>query len=185
MSEWFETRAGLLAKVWSVLEAGLSLRDAPARQPCFATVSPGGWPEARTVVLRGVDQTTAQVEVHTDLHSGKIASLRANPIAALHVWAPDDALQIRLQARVTISDGNAVQAIWEQVPDPSRQSYGISPAPGTPIDAALNYVKKPDPATFAVLTCAVEMIDAVHLGVAHRRVSFEREDNWQGQWLAP
>ena len=185
MSEWFETRQGLLAQVWSVLGAGLSLRDAPARQPCFATVSPDGWPEARTVVLRAVDPAAGQVEVHTDLYSGKIASLRAHPMAALHVWDPSDALQIRLQARVMIAHGDAVVGAWDRVPDHSRQSYGVTPAPGTPIDAALDYVKDPDPATFAILTCAVETIDIVHLGDVHRRASFTRVGDWAGQWLAP
>jgi len=141
------------------------------------------WFETRD--LRGVDPVAGQVEVHTDLYSDKIASLRANPLAALHVWLPDDGLQIRLQTRVAIAQGDAVRDVWAKVPDPSRQSYGITPAPGTPIKNALDYVKDPDPATFAVLTCAVMTIDVVHLGAVHRRAAFTREGEWQGQWLAP
>jgi hypothetical protein len=185
MSEWYETRVGLWDQAWRVLEAGLSLRDAPARQPTFATVSPGGWPEARTVVLRAADKARAVLEVHTDLHSSKIASLRRTPRAALHLWEPELQLQVRMQADVDISSGEAVAETWASVPDPSRQSYGITPAPGTPIADALDYVKAPDPATFAVLSCQLSHVDLVHLGVRHRRAAFARSRDWQGQWLAP
>jgi hypothetical protein len=59
------------------------------------------------------------------------------------------------------------------------------PAPGTPIAAALDYRKTPDPAAFAVLRCTVQTIDAVHLGPNHRRARFDAADGWHGQWLAP
>jgi len=185
MSEWFETLDGIQSHVWGVLGAGLSLRDAPARQPTFATVSPDGWPEARTVVLRGVDPVARVLTVHTDLYSSKVASLKAHPRAALHVWVPEDDLQIRVQADVTIAHGAEVRAEWDKVPDPSRQSYGVTPPPGTVIAGALDYVKSPDPETFAVVSCEVVTMDAVHLGDVHRRAAFTQVGEWRGQWLAP
>lgn len=185
MSDWFETTEGIYGRAWDVLTAGLSLRDAPARQPAFATVSPTGWPEVRTVVLRGVDPKRRTVEVHTDLYSDKIASLRAHPKAALLIWEPKDDLQIRLQANVTVAHGDDVATFWQKVPDPNRQSYGVVPSPGTVIADALDYRKSPDPATFAVLTCAVDAIDIVHLGANHRRIRFTQAGDWQGEWLAP
>lgn len=183
MSEWFETLEGVHAHVWARLAAGVADRTAPAREVVLATTSPTGWPEARTVVLRGA--AAGVLEVHTDLHSAKVASLRADPRAALHVWDAGAALQIRIEARVSIHSGAEVADTWARVPDPSRQSYGVTPPPGQPIADALAYVKKPDAATFAVLRCAVEAIDAVHLGSQHRRARFERLGGWAGQWLAP
>jgi hypothetical protein len=38
---------------------------------------------------------------------------------------------------------------------------------------------------FAVLACRIDRIDAVYLGVAHRRAVFVRQDCWAGQWCAP
>ena len=84
-----------------------------------------------------------------------------------------------------ILSGGAVAATWARVPDPSRQSYGTSPAPGTPIAEALAYAKPADPDSFAVLRCAVQAMDIVHLGPQHRRARFDRADGWAGQWLAP
>jgi len=185
MSEWFETADGILSKVWDTLGRGVADAKHPARRPTFATVSPDGWPEARTVVLRSIDPTAAVVTVHTDLYSDKIKSLQAQPRAALHIWDAKQDLQIRLQTEVSISSGAQTRALWDKIPDHAQQSYGVTPAPGTPIKTALDYVKDPDPATFAVLQCTVTTIDAVHLGADHRRVCFSRLGHWQGQWLSP
>ena len=185
MSDWFETTEGTLKRVWDTLALGVADAAHPARRPTFATISPSGWPEARTVVLRGVDPTVGTVTVHTDLYSDKIKSLQASSRAALHIWDADQDLQIRVQTEVSIQSGDAVSALWHKIPDHAQQSYGVTPPPGAPIEMALDYVKQPDPVTFAVLTCTVVHIDAVHLGADHRRASFSRVRHWQGQWLSP
>ena len=185
MNKWFETKEGILARVWKTLAAGVADAAHPARRPTFATVSRDGWPEARTVVLRTADKEGAEVSVHTDLYSDKVKSLQATPRAALHIWDAAQDLQIRLQAKVTIQSGPQVRDLWARIPDHAQQSYGVTPPPGVAINEALDYVKDPDPATFAILLCQVTDIDAVHLGIDHRRCSFSRVGHWQGQWLSP
>lgn len=185
MTDWFETLPGLQTRLWQNLSRGLADRLHPARHPTLATISPDGWPEARTVVLRGADQAAGTLTAHTDLHSAKIDSLRTTPRAALHVWIQKDRLQLRLTCTVALRHGPEVAVEWARVPDLSRQSYGITPAPGTPINGALDYVKAPNVMTFTVLDFTVVHIDAVHLGQVHRRARFQREDDWQGQWLVP
>lgn len=185
MTEWFETTQGLWTRLWAMLEQGVADAEHPARRPTFATISPDGWPEARTVVLRTADKQAAQVCVHTDLYSDKVKSLQGTPRAALHVWVPQQNLQIRLQATVAMQSGDATRALWDKIPDHAQQSYGVTPPPGAPIKDALDYVKAPDPETFAVLVCSVTDIDVVHLGDDHRRASFSRGRHWQGQWLSP
>ena len=185
MSEWYETLAGLHARAWETLGLGVGNPLHPARLPSFATVSPDGWPEARTVVLRGAEMVSAEVSVHTDLYSGKIQSLRAHPKASLHIWDSEQALQLRMQAEVSIASGIDTRPLWDKIPDHAQQSYGVTPPPGALIDGALDYIKQPDPDTFAVLTCRITQIDVVHLGDDHRRALFSRESNWAGQWLSP
>lgn len=185
MTDWFTTLDGLWGRMWESLSDGVARRDAPARHPTFATISPAGWPEARTVVLRRADRAARVVDLHTDLHSAKVESLRRTPQAALHVWDEAYRLQIRLSTVVTIRSGAEVAGLWARVPDPSRQSYGVIPPPGTPINAALAYEKRPDPATFAVLDCAIVAVDLVHLGDQHRRAGFSAATGWVGQWLSP
>ncbi len=182
---WAAGLDSLYDQVWLRLRRGVADRHAPARHPVLATVTPGGMPQARTVVLRGADPVAGVLEVHTDLLSGKIGDLRANPLAALHVWDTGAHLQTRIEARADILTGDAVAQVWARVPDPSRQSYGSQPPPGTPIEDALAYAKRPDADCFAVLRLTLLAIDAVHLGPQHRRARYTRDAGWQGQWLAP
>ena len=182
---WATSLDDLFAQVWLRLLRGVNDRHAPGRHPTLAPISPSGWPEARTVVLRAADARAAVLDVHTDLRSPKMAALCAMPRAALHIWDQSAHLQIRISADVSILSGDAVAAIWEKVPDPSRNSYGTEPAPGQPIFAALDYSKPADPASFAVLRCTVRRMDILHLGPHHRRAEFTRASKWAGQWLAP
>ena len=184
MSDWFETLDGLHDRMWQRLGRGVADRHAPARQPTFATVR-DGWSETRTVVLRAARRENATLEVYTDATSDKIASLAQTPRAALHVWEDKQRLQIRLACEVTILTGEAVRDRWDAIPEAGRDSYGITPAPGTPIDDGLAYDKTPDFGAFAVLSCAIHHIDLVHLGERHRRAGYRREDGWRGQWRAP
>ena len=182
---WAADLPDLYAQVWTRLVRGVRDRRAPTRHPTLATVTSDGKPQARTVVLRAADKTTGTLDIHTDLQSSKVADLRATTFAALHVWDTGAHLQMRLEATVTILTGPDVAALWAEVPDASRQSYGSLPAPGRPIAHALDYAKQPDAESFAVLRMTVQTIDALHLGAHHRRARFDRDGRWAGIWLAP
>ncbi len=139
----------------------------------------------RTVVLRGANQKRAELTVHTDVRSPKVASLRANPFAELHVWDPSTQLQVRLEAKATMLFGDAVASIWAGLSEATRQAYGSLPAPGEAIAEPLAYSRQPDFARFAVVTLELVAIDVLHLGVDHRRARFERRSSWAGCWLSP
>ncbi len=174
-----------LKEAWQHLGRGVSDSRSPARYPTFATTAPDGTPEARTVALRGASQSGATVEVHTDIETDKIASLRQTPVAALHIWLPKADLQIRLTAKVDILTGAAVEDAWIKVPEASRVSYGTNPKPGSPISHVYDYEKPSERSRFAVLHCHLIRMDLVHLGQRHRRAIFVRADGWQGMWVAP
>jgi len=182
---WAADLNDLYAQVWTRLARGVRDRRAPTRHPTLATVTPEGKPQARTVVLRAADKSTGTLDIHTDLQSSKVVDLRATPFAALHVWDTAAHLQMRLEVTATILTGPDVAALWAEVPDGSRQSYGSLPAPGQPIAEALGYAKQSNPASFAVLRLTVQTVDALHLGAHHRRARFDRDAGWAGAWLAP
>ena len=182
---WASDLSQLYAEVWARLMRGVHDRHAPARHPTLATVSTDGRPQARTVVLRAANKMAGTLDIHTDLHSVKVRELRVTPFAALHVWDASAHLQLRLEAHVTLLTGPDVAAIWESVPAASRLSYGSTPAPGQPISQSLDYTKAADASSFVILRLAVTTIDALHLGPNHRRVRFDRGDDWAGMWLAP
>ena len=185
MSEWFETLPGLHDQVWQQLTQGAARRDIAARQPTLATISPDGWPEARTVVLRRAIADPAMLEVYTDTQSDKIASIAAHPRAALHFWEPALALQVRLQATVEVISGPTVADRWRELPTGALLSYGVTTPPGTTLPHALDYTKTPDQSCFCVLQLMLSHIDVVHLGTDHRRASFAATDGWTGKWVSP
>lgn len=174
-----------LELAWQHLRHGVADSQSPARHPTFATVSPDGLPELRTVALRRVSQAQAMVEVHTDIVTPKVQSLRAFPKAGLHVWLPKADLQIRLTTHVDILTGEAVEDLWAEMPQISRVSYGTSPDPGTPIESVFTYSKPAVRERFAVLQCHINCIGVVELGAHHRRAEFTRDTEWRGVWLAP
>ena len=185
LHSWASDLTELHAQIWARLVRGVGDRRAPTRHPTLATVTPDGRPQARTVVLRAADKHAGSLAVHTDLHASKVRDVRFAPRAALHVWDASAHLQIRLDAQVTILTGQDVAAIWAGMSEPSRRSYGTSPAPGQPIAGALDYHRAADPASFAVLSLSVQTIDVLHLGPNHRRARFDRGTNWEGVWLCP
>ena len=174
-----------LDHAWQRVSRGVADSRSAARYPVFATVSPDGWPEARTVALRAANRTNAMLEVHTDIASAKVAALRSNPKAQLHIWDARPRLQIRLFATVAILTGPETQAQWARVPDASRVSYGKEPSQGTPIAAAFDYAETREQAAFTVLRCHLERIDLVELKAVHRRAVYSRHQDWSGQWLVP
>ena len=174
-----------LDHAWQRVSRGIADRRAAARHPVLATVSPEGWPEARTVVLRAARRSEIVIEVHTDAASAKITSLRASPRAQLHIWDEKPRLQIRLFATVEILQGVAVSDHWDRVPDASRTAYGKSPVQGTPIDGPFDYTEQRDSAAFTVLRCHLDRIDLVELADPHRRAAFSKADGWIGHWLVP
>ena len=182
---WARDLASLYDHAWQRLVCGVHDRHAPARHPTLATVSPDGLPKARTVVLRAADKSLGRLEIHTNLHSSKVADLMAMPVAALHVWDERSRLQIRVAAEVEIASGAAVAHIWARVSERSRTAYGSSHIPGHPIPSALAYDNEPDPSVFGVLHLSIRSLELLHLGPDHRRAQFSRESGWAGQWLVP
>ncbi len=184
MSDPFDLNA-FLDHAWQQLSRGVADRRSDARHVSFSTISPDGFPQVRTVVLRAAQKSRNLVEVHTDAASAKIAALMAHPYAQLMVWDEKPRLQIRLDARVDVLSGADVSDTWHRVTQVSRESYGKSPAPGAPIDEAYAYTLLSDSAAFRVLRCHVHQIDLVELGETHRRATYRIDDDWAGQWLVP
>ncbi|WP_299730389.1 pyridoxamine 5'-phosphate oxidase family protein [uncultured Tateyamaria sp.] len=174
-----------LDEAWQHLERGVADAKSPARLPTFATVSPGGRPEVRTVALRHAARAQSVLEVHTDIETPKIAALRVLPRAGLHIWLADADVQIRISADVEVLTGAEIDDQWARVPPASRVSYGTMPVPGTPIPSVYAYEKPSERSRFAVLRCHMVEMDLVHLGTQHRRAIYTAATDWQGTWVAP
>lgn len=185
MDDWHDRLDTTLAQVWATLGRGVADRRAPARHPTLATVAQGGGAEARTVVLRGASESEGRVELHSDSQAAKVAELRAEPRATLHMWDARQKLQIRLRLTVRILAGPEAAEAWARVPAAGRTSYGGEPPPGAVIGAPAEHRAEPRLERFAVLDGRVEEIETLVLAEPHRRARFRRADGWQGGWRAP
>ncbi|WP_156758817.1 pyridoxine/pyridoxamine 5'-phosphate oxidase [Microbacterium karelineae] len=83
----------------ALLRAWMPADDDPDRPlATLATVDDDGVPDARTVLVSAIDDTS--VAIHTDADSRKARQMRARPVAALVVRWPDTARQIVLRGPV-------------------------------------------------------------------------------------
>lgn len=140
-------------------------------------------PQMRSVVLRRADAETGTLAFYTDLAAPKIAEIRSDPRAGIHLWDPKQALHIRATGLASAERGPA--SAWVMMDDAQRRNYGVTPGPGQPIDARDAYTKPSTSAAFGQITLIVNRLDIVHLQEPHARAEYHRATNWQGQWLAP
>lgn len=167
---------------WSRLEAGVSDASAPARNLSLATIGPEG-PEIRTLVLRAADRRARTLDLHADAASAKVAQLRADPRAALHLWDAPASLQVRLRGRAAVLDGAEADTLWAHVPEGARWNYGGAPEPGASIPEPAAYAPGASQERFAVLRVSVDALEALVLGEPHLRAVFRADD--AGAWTVP
>lgn len=169
------------ALAWDRMMVAAGDRDGPARLVVLATSAQSG-PEARIVILRGVDRANMTVTLWTNALSGKADQLRADPRAALVFWDAEVAMQVRLRVHVTFEPSST--DMWEDISAATRGNYAVDPAPGTPL---LSPAEASEPTVgaeaFAILTCHVRETEVLTLATApHRRALFSPG---RAIWLAP
>jgi hypothetical protein len=169
----------------STLAHAVADRGAGARHVTFATLSPDGWPEARTVALRAADLDTGQLTIQTDIATAKVAALRAHSRAEVLIWHPETCHQLRLRCGATLRQDAATAEVWAVMPAGARTSYGKAPPAGTQISGPLDYVVTSDPESFVVIDLSVEQFDFLYLGSVHKRAVFESGNGWEGRWISP
>lgn len=197
-----QTLDAVEAALWRLLERGARDRRADAHTPVLASVDAQGRPQARTVVLRGVDRAAGLVWVHTDARGAKVGELTARPDAQLVVYDRTWKTQARLSGIVSVHRRDAVaEAAWAASTLFARRCYLAPDPPGSPADGPISglpadvegrapSVEEAAPAfdNFAVLRLTVARVDWLHLAhTGHRRARFERtgEGGWLAAWAVP
>lgn len=175
----------------AMVARGVADRRHAFHTPVLATTGQDGTPQARSVVLRGLDAATRQLRLHTDARAAKVAELQAEPRATLMFYDAGAQLQLRLSGPVTLHRGDAVaDAAWAASRDFSRMCYAIDPAPGQPIT-------EPPPAPldaeagrphFCVVILHPSRLESLHLAASgHRRARFDWDASGAATatWLVP
>ena len=181
----FQDLDEFLDHAWSLLTRGVADPKSVAKYPTFSTISEEGFPTMRTVVLRRADRIANCLEIHTDIQTNKVFSLKKNNFAGLHFWIPKAKFQIRVSVVVDILTGSKVEDQWAKIPIQSRVSYGSKPSPGIEINGPFDYQKLPEQDNFAVLRCHIRALDLLYLGALHQRALYKIGDPAIFTWVAP
>ncbi len=185
-----ETLETLHEEIVRLLTRATADRRSPYRHPALASVTAQGTPSVRTVVLRAVGERGRELTFYTDARSDKVTDLAPRPAAAVHVYDARHQVQLRLTGRVSLeTDGEAVNAAWNGVPDHARAQYRTQPPPATALDTPLAYTEDLTLGCdhFTIMTFRVETIDWLSLARdGHRRAQFHwTGDTLSGTWCVP
>ncbi len=168
------------------LECAVVNRGHGWRTPVLATIDARGNPDARTVVLRGVDTVARELLVYTDCRSPKVGQIADHPAASFVFWSAALNWQLRIAARLRIEVGTPrADAIWAQLSStPAARDYLSPAAPGQPLVAGPgSLIDGRDGHHLAIVVARIERIDWLELGrKRHRRAVFEAGS---GRWCTP
>jgi pyridoxamine 5'-phosphate oxidase len=190
-----------LAHAWALLQRGASNRRSHFHTLTFATTDEQGHPDARILVLREADATTARLRFHTDARSDKAALIGNGAAVSVLAYDPDEHIQLRLRGTATIDTASARrQAAWEATSLYGRRCYlgnvgpgGAADAPTSGLPADVEGIEPsaersaPGLANFAVLWVKITRVEWLFLAhQGHRRARFEASPaGWAGRWLIP
>ncbi len=180
------TLAEIEAAVWRELAQAVRDRTHPWRLAVLATAD-GEGADARTVVLRDLDEPARTLLVYTDPRSPKARQIEDHPLGMLVVWSAPRGWQLRLRVRLALhTTGLAVSSRWARLKmTPAAQDYLSPLPPGSPLAPG---VAPPPPERgsrehFAVLTAEVLALDWLELhALGHRRAVFDAAG---ARWVTP
>ncbi len=179
----------MLDKIFSDLKQeikfGYLKKKHPFRYPVLAS-SADGFPHQRTVVLR---DTTDKFEplIYTDERSDKINHFESNPKASLLFYHPKKLLQVKITGTMEIiRDGEEFEQSWNKIQGNSRKDFTTIEAPGTPIKNPDNVEYSEEEDHFCVLKLVPSQMEYLQLKRPnHIRALFEKENDWEGEFLNP
>lgn len=174
----------LLDDLWTRLEAGASIPDAPARHLALATSRMNGGASVRILVLRSANRQKGILTFFTHRNSGKLRELESDPKAELLLWDQASQFQARLTVTASVLPGSPV--LWDRLGDRARLNYARDPIPGERIGGPDAPQPLPDPALLAVLEMRITEMDILRLSTTPQsRAWFRAADGFTGHWVAP
>lgn len=187
MTGRLSTLGAVEAAAWYQLGACVADKSHPWRTPVLATVD-GDRADARTVVIREVDERQKQLLIYTDERAGKVQQLLRHPHGTLVMWHPELSWQLRCHVRLSIEmSGLAASSRWARIRlSPAAQDYLSPLPPGTPIATPAPSPPLHEPVArdyFAVIEALVESMDWLELHPdGHRRARFDANG---ARWVHP
>ena len=185
-------------KIWDLLKAGLSNRDAPFHIPVFICGHDTNI-DGRMVVLRGINKKDKNLWFHSDIRSKKIKSLKTKPISSLLFYDKEEKIQLRIAGKTKINyQNNITKKSWNSTAHMSRQCYlgnestgseSLLPTSGLgeEIDNHKYSIEESEIGykNFCVIEIFIESIEWLYLAArGHRRAYFAlKNSSVEKKWL--
>lgn len=119
-------------RVWQELSTAVHNRQHAFHTFTLATVDEQGFPQARTMVLRGIDREGKTIQFNGDARSPKVSELCENPTVCVLFYGAKEKLQIRACGTVTIHCNDVVsEEAWSKMQRMSRDCYRTPFAPSS------------------------------------------------------
>lgn len=188
----------LSSEVWQRLAAAADRKDHSLRLITLASVDQRDQPDARILVLRGVEPVHGRLWFYSDSRAEKIAQLRRRPAVCLVAYDIPDGVQLRMTgcSRIHTNDVVVVRH-WEQLDLATRYEYQVAPVPGSALnrndpirrhhheqfeEGAMDSQQQ----NFAVIEVTIDFIDWLQVNVrGDRRARMSRDHDWVAHALAP
>lgn len=181
------------------LESGLLALDLALRQPGndfrnlqLATLSPGGRPDVRTVVLRGFDRSPPCLEIHSDARAGKVRDIGASRRVTVLAWSAAEQTQLRFEGEASLHRGDALaRRRWDALSGKARRPYGLQAAAGAPVGDPESQAHLPEAQRFeqfVVIRVALDRIDMLRLYPEGRQLRVTGRlgpDRLTAEWVGP
>ena len=159
--------------------------------PTLANVDAQGFASQRSVVLRGWDEATRCLEIHTDTRSAKFEAFRQDPKVSLHGWDARRQMQLRLRGEIQLYAHDPVaRAAWVALRPASRATYTVMPGPGAMLLAPGDTREVSEIegfGVFCVIRLTVSELEWLHLAQGSQARARFRWDNdgRHAMWLVP
>jgi len=192
---------GILDHIWSCLEDGVKRAKSEYHIPSVATVTEGGLPSVRSVVLRQAKRSENLLAFHTDRRAPKFQEARDGAHVAFHFYAPSEKNQIRILAESQPHlDDEDTKQIYQSMPARCQRVYLTPSSPGEEFPEPVSNIpeefieRNPTPeegapgyANFSVIYCKILEIDTLYLDYnGHVRAQFDLQgDEIVSRWVCP
>lgn len=161
-------------------------KDLKKRGPYWNPTLITGECQARTVVLRGIEDDTERscprFIIHTDIRSQKWIELKEKRFATLHFYCPKRKWQMRVSCSGVLHHKNDDARIeWNRLSPNSKEIYSLKNIPGTKVVSAkeaYTFEEKLDPMeNFGVITLIPNSFESLQLSHPMRE-SFHVRAKW-------
>ena len=176
------------SKIWQSLAEAVGSQDSAWRIFTLATMGAEQFPQARQVVLRGVNSEARQLHFFTDPRTPKWSQLLEHPRAEALFWNSNEKIQLRCRCRAQSHQNDELSECYrKQVPDHLAGDYAALSVPGTKIECPAAGQDLGKEWSFGVVVLTITAIDWLQLSrEGHRRVRFRWQDEeWGAYWVQP